>query len=119
MPGLGFGRFAPSPHITEGRRFRDSGELTATVTSRASGQHLTLRLRCLDAGGQSAVWEHATQVVVEDFDGEFVAMYDRDLDVIAWGPRATDAIRWSVAALFRYLAGADRRLVDQAELAAV
>jgi hypothetical protein len=105
--------------------FRTSGALTCTVSSRQTGRHLTLRLRCSrrDPDGPkrwpTVPFDDATHVFVDDFDGEEIAMYAPSRGVIVWAPRATPAAQWTVAALMRYLAGADTRLIAQAELAAV
>lgn len=120
-----FGRFAPSTDVDEGRMLCVSGSLTATVSSRATGKHMTVRLRCSrrDENGRvrwpTVPFAEASHIFVDDFDGEEIARYEPAAGVMRWGSRVTPAAQWTVAALLRYLAGADDKLVRQAELAVV
>lgn len=120
-----FGRFAPSTDVDEGRMLCVSGSLTATVSSRATGKHMTVRLRCSrrDENGRvrwpTVPFAEATHIFVDDFDGEEIARYEPGAGLIRWGGRVTPAAQWTVAALLRYLAGVDDKLIRQAELAVV
>ena len=100
-------------------RMLAAGSLIATVTSKRSRQHVTLRLRCRRKEGEcwtQVGFDQATHVIVEDFDGERIATYSPQNGVLVYGERAAIAARWSVAALLRYLAGEFPNFKELAEL---
>jgi hypothetical protein len=125
MPGIQFGRFAPSTDVPEGRMLRAAGMLTVTLTSRASGKHITVRFRCSrrDPDGPTrwptVAFDQATHVFVDDFDGAEIVTFSPQRGALAWAPRATSASEWAVVMTLRYLAGRDRRLLEQAEVFAM
>lgn len=122
MSALHTGRFALS-QVPEALTLRATGTLMATISSRTTGRHVTVRLRCARHAPLEArhwpttAFDEATHLFVDDFDGEHVATYSLRRGTIKWSPKATFAERWSVSMLLRYLAGADHELLDQAELA--
>lgn len=99
-----------------------AGALTATVTSKKSGQHVTLRMRACLKDERTGKWprvpyEGASHVFIEDFDGERVATFYPKSGVIFYADRASVAARWTVAALLRFLAGRFPTFESVAELA--
>lgn len=125
MSVIRLGRFQPSGDVAEARMLRASGSLTLTASSRRTGRHLTLRIRCArhDPDGvkhwPTVAFDEATHVFIDDFDGENVATLDPVRGVVRFSPRATTEARWTVEALLRYFAGANSRLLTLAELATV
>lgn len=123
MYGIAFGRFEPSRDIDEARLFRVSGSLTVTITSRATGRHMTLRFRCSrkDDGGPrkwpTVPFVDATRIFVDDFDGEEVAVIFTNTGVIRFSEKASANAQWVVSAFIRYLAGRFPGLTAQAEIA--
>lgn len=97
------GTLTPVEGTQEGRTLL-AGELIVTVTSKASGRHVTLRLRPSLHGDDAVPFEQATHVVVEDYDGERLATYF-PLGGIAWKLHADEAQRWSIKAVLRWCAG--------------
>jgi Family of unknown function (DUF6011) len=123
MPGIQFGRFAPSVEVPEGRMLAVSGSLTVTITSRATSRHMTLRMRCSRRSDGPKHWPtvpfaDATHVFIDDFDGEQIALFDPRRGVLAFSRHATPAAQWTVGALLRYLSGVSVKLTAQAEIAA-
>lgn len=125
MPGIQFSRFAPDPSVTEGSILLSSGSLTATISSRATGKHLTVRVRCArrDEFGPrrwpTAPFAKASRIFIDSFDGEDVAVLDIVTGLVRFAPGATHAAQWTVAALLSFLSGASDQLTRQAELAVV
>lgn len=113
------GNFQPDGMTRESRMLA-LGRMTATITSRASGQHVTLRLRCKDEakGWEIVPFDEASHVFIEDFDGERIATYYPRGGVLFYTDHASDAARWSVQALIRYLAGGYPEFDGQAEVVA-
>lgn len=124
MQAIQFGRFAPSPHVPEGSRLLVTGELTVTVSSRQSGKHMTVRMRCSRREPDSVThwptvpFDEATIVWIDSYDGQELGAYSPRHGVIIFNPMATAADQWTIQALLRYLAGAYPALLEQAELAA-
>lgn len=122
MQGIQFGRFEPDPNIDEGRMLAASGSLTATITSRVTSRHMTVRLRCSrrDENGvthwPTVAFGDAAVMFIDSFDGEAIAAYELARGVLRFTNRATPAAQWTVTSLLRYLAGVDNQLVRQAEL---
>lgn len=122
MSATNTGRFALS-QVPEALTLRAAGTLMATISSRATGRHTTVRLRCARHTPHAArhwpttPFDEATHLFVDDFDGEHIATYSLHRGTIKWSLHATLADRRSVSMLLRYLAGADHDLLDQAELA--
>lgn len=86
------------------------GRLVVTVTSKATHQHVTLRMRCTvkdDHGKWPTVpYAEASRIYIEDYDSALIAVYYTFDGDVFWEPRATPAARWTVRHLLRYLAGA-------------
>lgn len=125
MQQIRLGRFQPSGDVAEARMLRASGSLTVTVSSRRSGRHVTLRVRCSrrDPFGRrrwpTVAFADATHVFIDDFDGEQVATYDPLRGVLKFSARASDEARWTTEALLRYLAGAYPKLSALADVYAM
>jgi hypothetical protein len=100
-----------------------AGSLTATVTSRRSGDHITLRLRATRrAEGQARTWptvpfEEATHVFIDAYDGERVATYYPQKGKLWMEAGMTRPVQWTVVALLKFLAGMFPLLAEQADLA--
>lgn len=99
-----FGTFTPTSATAAGSMLL-SGELVATVTSLKTGRHVSLRMRCEDDAGARTKFKGARQVVITDFDGELMGRYLARGGVLIFTPMASSAMRWTVSALLRYLAG--------------
>lgn len=110
-----FGTFTPTAATAAGSMLLD-GELIATVTSLKTGQHVSLRMRCENDFGAPAKFKGARQVVITDFDGELMGRYLARGGVLIFTPMASRAMRWTVSALLRYLAGDLPEFAGQAEL---
>lgn len=115
-----FGRFVPRPDTPEGRLLA-AGALTVTVTSRKSGMHVTLRFRAKvnDAGAGGWVhssFERSTCVFITDYDGELVATYLPKDGLLRFERNQTEAVRWTVQSVLRYLSGAFPGLVAVADI---
>jgi hypothetical protein len=116
-----FGRYTPRPTTREGRML-SAGTLTATITSRRSGRHVTLRFRAKrnDAGkGKwvSVPFEEATHVFISSFDGEKLATYYTRDGMLRFEANVSEAVRWSVQSVLRRCADAFPGFEFQAELA--
>ena len=94
------------------------GTLTATVTSRKTGRHVTLRFQAKRKVGKwtRCAFEEASHVFVSDFDGELLATYYPRDGVARFEASVTDAVRWSALAVLRHLSGAFPKFDDVAEL---
>lgn len=97
------------------------GRLTVTITSKKTGQHVTLRLRCKQKSDRSwsdpVPFAEASHVLIHDYDFERVATYHAKTATLIFERNADDASRWATAALFRYLAG-EKDLAELAEIVA-
>lgn len=99
--------------LTPDRKTRESlmlsaGRLTATVTSKATQAHVTLRISCARKVGDHwgrADWEHATNVFFDDYDGKRLAIFYPRVGKVYWESGITAAARWSVCSVLRFLAG--------------
>jgi hypothetical protein len=116
------GHLVPTTDTQEGRLLAD-GSLTATITSRVTHQHVTLSLRATrieESGDELAMvvvpFAQATHVLVEDYDGLRLGVYDIARGGISYGPRCGEAERWSAKALLRYCAGSMSTFGEMAEI---
>lgn len=120
MEQIGF--LTPTEQTRAGRMLR-AGRLVATVTSRSTGQHVTLRLRaCVKNRHGKPRWptvpfEDATHVFISDYDGERVATFYPMTGKLWMEAGTSRPVQWTVLALLKYLAGAFPKLEAQAELA--
>ena len=110
-------RFVPNAEHRASRRLAQ-GALTITVTSKVSMRHLTLRFRCRKKQ-PSGKWEtvpfdRATHIFIEDYDWEPIATA-YPTGVVYFAPTATEASRWCVTAVFRFVNG-DYSVEKEAEL---
>lgn len=113
------GRFTPDGE-TRASRMLALGRLTATVTSRATNRHVTLRLRAKDKEREWDIcaYDEATHVFIEDYDGARIATYYPRTGVLFFADKANAAARWSVQALLRHLAGGFPTMPKVAEVVA-
>lgn len=116
------GSYVPTEKTRAGRMLR-AGRLVATVTSKTTGQHVTLRMKASRKNENgtpkwpTVPFTQATHVFISDYDGERVATYYPRQGKLWLEAGTTEAARWTVLALLRYVAGAFPGLEDQAELA--
>lgn len=94
------------------------GRLTATITSRATRQHVTLRFRARDdnRGWDMVTFAEANRVLISDYDLEHLGSYYPLTGVLAFTEHATEAARWAARSLLTYLAGGNPAFERQAEL---
>jgi hypothetical protein len=93
---------------TRAGRMLAGGRLVATVTSKQTQRHVTLRFRCTaKVGGHwpTMPFAEATHVFIENYDGATVGSYSPATGMVRWDAAATPAAKWTVRALLRYLAG--------------
>ena len=118
MENIRLARFVPDGGNRASQRL-SLGALTVTVTSKATMRHLTLRLRCrkrLPSGKWSTVpFAEATHLFIEDYDWETLATMYPATGALYFAPKTTEAARWCVAAIFRYVNG-DYGVERQAEI---
>jgi len=111
-------RFIPDGGNRASQRLR-LGALTITVTSKATMRHLTLRFRCRSkqASGKwkTVPFTKATHIFIEDYDWEPIATLYPKKGVLYFAPKATEAARWCVVAVFRLVNG-DYSVEKEAEL---
>jgi hypothetical protein len=116
------GQLTPT-NITRAGRMLLAGSLIATVTSKRTGQHVTLRLKASrkdTSGGPTwprVPFEDATHVFIDDYDGERVATFYPQKGKLWLEAGTTAAVQWTVVHLLRFLAGKDPAFEAQAELA--
>ena len=110
-------RFRPDGMTRESAMLA-GGRLVVTITSKATQRHMTFRFRCTDKGENWATvpFDEATHVYIESFDGEKVATLLPRSGVVYIAEGTTEAARWSVQALLRYLAGDFSRMDEVAEV---
>ena len=116
MDSIRLVHFTPDGGNRAGQRFRQ-GALTITVTSKVTMRHVTLRFRCRRKS-PSGKWVtvpyvDASHVFIEDYGYESIATLSRS--VLRFAPMATEAARWSVIAVLRYVNG-DYSLERTAEM---
>jgi hypothetical protein len=119
MENIRLARFVPDGGSRASQRLQ-AGALTVTVSSKKTMRHITLRLRCRRKG-QSGAWatvpyDQATHLFIEDYDWETIATMYPATGVLYFAPKTTEAARWCVEAIFRYVNG-DYGVERQAELA--
>lgn len=98
------GQFIPRDFVPEGRML-SAGELTVTVTSKATLHHVTLRFRCTTDGEDTVPFHRASHIAVENYDGLRIATYYPAKGEIAFNPFADKAARWATTAILRWAAG--------------
>lgn len=110
MENIRLARFVPDGGSRASQRL-GQGALTVTVSSRKTMRHVTLRFRCRRKA-KSGKWitvpfDQATHVFVEDYDWETIATMYPDSGVLFFAPKVTEAARWCVIAIFRFVNGDD------------
>src|SRR4051812_42238799 len=104
------GHITPSDELRAGRQLR-AGSLTATLVSRRSGRHVTLRFRCShreEHGSRrwpTVPYEHASHVFIEDPKERRVATFYPQSGQIWYEYGVTDAAQWAVRSLLCWLSG--------------
>jgi hypothetical protein len=101
--GIAFGTYTPV--LPEAKPLVEHGDALITVTSRVSGHHVTIRIRCYDTGPTVVAWAKAERVVFTDFDGETIASYRPSTGAMSIVSSAPGRDVWTVGAVLRYLAG--------------
>ena len=104
---LRLGSLTPNAATREGRML-GAGSLIATVTSKRTGQHVTLRLRATAKRERAPrwptmPWERATHVFVEGYDHESIGKYRRADGILYFERFATPAERWATTATLRFV----------------